>query len=76
MEEKITDEIKNLIMDWLIERDEKECPFGNIEARCEICKSLFKRLPYEGDPSYLVCPCNAYSKSYVVKRAKDFVRDK
>jgi hypothetical protein len=73
----LTDDVKERIERWLIRKDEFICPFLNeeeIEANCGTCQSLFPSLSYEGDPPDLVCPCNAFKISYVVRIAKELIK--
>ena len=81
-------EVKH-IEDWLRYKDESTCPFNvfskfpPFQDKCKICygyfpslrkKVLEKKVKIKDETLYL-CPCMIYEKSYVVRRAKQLVKE-
>ncbi|HEC66849.1 MAG TPA: hypothetical protein ENI23_16360 [bacterium] len=63
------------IKEWLIKADPTICPFpGTLSYKCRsICKKIFPELPKINLYGYsaLICPCDTYSKTFVIKKAKE-----
>ena len=67
--------IRKTIADHYIFLGRSICPCPSIFYEgwnCDKCKRLFPKIK-KGDARY-TCPCNVYSLSYVIKRARYFVK--
>jgi len=44
-------------------------------GNCDVCKSIFPKLPRIDDSTLFKCPCIAYGVRYVTKVVKQVIKD-
>ncbi len=71
---KLLPEEMHEIKDWLkrtTSHRSHRCPFSGEEACLEICQVMFPKTAKEwGCRDFNECPCDVYSPSYVVRKAR------
>lgn len=64
-------EINGQIRRWLRgNHHSSDCPWNYTVGRCNICAAMFPKVKKTG----CTCPCGAFGKKYVIKRAKEALK--
>ena len=74
----VTDEVRECLRSWVEILHDRygECPFEEVEEipSCPtICYAVFPKLQLI-DPDSIVCPCDVFKNSYVLKVTKEIIK--